>query len=77
MIDSIRKVIKRALSPRTVRNVLSFILLAATEAGLIYVGLMFFRADFLALWFRIILIASDVLFMLGFAWLINRYIFNN
>ena len=77
MIENLRKTLGRAFSPRTVRNTLSIILLLAVEAGLVYVGLMFFRADFLALWFRIFLVVSDVLFMIGFAWLINRYILNN
>ena len=75
MIDNIKNSLRKMISPRAVKNILAFLI--AVEAGLAFLGLTFFRTDFLNLMFRIVLIVSDVLFMLGFAWLVNRYIIQN
>ncbi len=64
----------RILTGRAVKNLLAFLFLAAVEAGLAYLGLTFYRSTFLNNAFRILLVVSDALFMLGFAWLVNRYI---
>lgn len=77
MIENIKNSLRKMISPRAVKNILAFLFMIAVEAGLAFLGLTFFRTDFLSLMFRIVLIVSDVLFMLGFAWLVNRYIIQN
>ncbi|MBP0969615.1 MAG: hypothetical protein J5744_05650 [Oscillospiraceae bacterium] len=74
MNENIRKTLKRVFSPQVIRNVLAVIMLVAVEAGLAYMGFVFFKTDFLVMWFRILLIVSDVLFMLGLLWLVRRYV---
>ncbi len=55
-----------------VKKTLTLMLLLAIEAGLGYIGYVFIRTGFLNLWFRILLVAADIVLMLGFVWLINR-----
>ena len=62
----------RALAGRILKYVLVYSLLTAVEAGLAYLGYLFFRTGFFQDWFRYLLIGADAVFMLGLFWLVSR-----
>ncbi|MBQ2085377.1 MAG: hypothetical protein II464_03825 [Oscillospiraceae bacterium] len=67
---------KPAKSTRPVGSILRYVLiyglLIAAEAGLGYLGYLFFRTGFLQEWFRFLLIGVDAVFMIGLLWIVNR-----
>jgi|GEM_PF-3166321 len=76
-MSAAKKKARRQMTARALRNTVAVLLLLTAEAALAYLGVTFYLTSFLQTWFKVTLIATDVLFMLGLVWLVNRYILQN